>query len=148
MKRMPSRKDLESLCGQPGPDDGIDPRKFFKPKRNRRTSHKDWQLCRQVSETLNYILSGESHNEILRNLIVVDVVPAPDSHRLLVTVCPFAPNASFDPAEAMERLKQAVGRLRSEVARSITRRRVPEIVFNFIIQSPSDFQRKGGQDEQ
>lgn len=141
MKRKPSRSsrkpDLSSLCGQPGSDDGIDPRDFFKPTRNRRNNRKDWQLCRQVLETLNYVLSGESHDEVLRSLIVTEITPAPDAHRLLVTVSPFAPDPSFNPTLALQRLQHTVGRLRSEVAASISRRKVPELVFRVVIHDSS-----------
>ena len=141
MKRRSSqnrnRKELDSLCGQPGPDDGVDPRDFFKPPRIRKNSRKDWQLCRQVSETLSYVLSGECHDEILRGLMVDEVQPAPDSHRLLVSLSPFAPDARFNPILALERLQQTVGRLRSEVGRSISRRKVPELVFRVVVHDPA-----------
>ena len=132
--QKPTPSELNYLCGQPGPDDGVDPRVFFKPNRDRRSSRKDWQLCRQVSATLNYVLSGESHDEILHGLIVDGVEPAPDAHRLLVTVCPFAPEKGFNPIVVLERLKLSVGRLRAEVSRSISRRKVPELVFRVTIQ--------------
>lgn len=146
MKRRPVRKasvrknqkELESLCGQPGPDDGIDPRDFFRPTRPRRIDRKDWQLCRQVLETLNFVLSGESGDDILRSLNVIRVVPAPDSHRLLVSVSPFAPDATFSPTETLTRLQQSIGRLRSEIARSISRRKVPELVFQLVLDRASE----------
>ena len=83
------------------------------------------------------MLSGESHDEILRGLIVEKVEPAPDAHRLLVTVCPFAPDKDFAPIVVLERLKLSVGRLRAEVSRSISRRKVPELVFRVAIQDSS-----------
>ena len=148
MKRKPKGKDLSSLCGQPGPDDGVDPRTFFRPTQDRRNSRKDWQLCRQVLETLNYVLSGESHDEVLRSLIVSEITPAPDAHRLLVTVCPFVPDQDFNPTLALQRLQQTVGRLRSEVAASISRRKVPELVFRVIINnSPSSSEKEIQNDE-
>src|SRR5262249_41808063 len=86
MKRKSSRKTLESLCGQPSAEDGLDPRHYFKQGRSKRDSRKDWQLCRQIFETLNYVLSGDSHDEVLQGLLVSEVVPAPDATRVLVTV--------------------------------------------------------------
>ena len=120
------------MCGQPGPDDGLDPREFFKPVRNRRDNRKDWQVCRQVFETLNYVLSGDSHDDVLRSLLVCEVVPAPDATRLLVTVQPLDVDGGTDLAVILQRLQQATGRLRAEVARSISRRKVPELVFRVI----------------
>jgi len=146
MKRRPVRKasirrnqkEMESLCGQPGPDDGIDPRNFFRPGRTRRVDRKDWQLCRQVLETLNFVLSGDSGDDLLRSLNVIRVVPAPDVHRLLVSVCPFASDATFSPAQTLTRLHQSVGRLRSEIARSISRRKVPDLTFELVLNPGSE----------
>lgn len=137
MKRKPSRKVLESLCGEPGPDDGLDPREFFKPAKSRRNSRKDFQLCRQVSETLNYVLSGECRDEILQRLCVCDVQPQPDATRLLVTVCPVINDVDFDPVLAIERLQHSIGWLRSEIARSISRRKVPELAFHVVVNANS-----------
>ena len=143
-----SQEQIESMCGQPGPDDGIDPRDFFKSSRQRRNSRKDWQLCRQVSDTLNYVLSGDCRDEIVQGLIVTEVAPAPDAHRLLVTVCPFAPGDDFSPVVALERLQRLIGRLRSEVARSISRRKVPELIFRVTLNPLSQVAGKEHQYDQ
>jgi ribosome-binding factor A len=129
MKRKPSRKILESLCGQPGPEDGLDPRIYFQPERQRRDDHKDRQVCRQVLETLSYVLPELGHDRLLENLLVCDVVPAPDATRLLVTVQPFDSKDPLDPTVILQCLKQVTGRLRTEVAKSISRRKVPDLVF-------------------
>lgn len=148
MKRKSDRKsrnlqiDLESLCGRPGPDDGIDPRAFLKPHQERRRCRKDLQLCRQVLETLNYVLSGECHDEILQGLIVCSVVPAPDAHRLLVTVCPLGHDTSESATEILQRLLMAQGRLRFEVANSICRRKTPELVFSVVLENAGLSQAK------
>lgn len=143
MKRRPSRKILESLCGQPGPEDGLDPREFFKPAKSRRNSRKDWQICRQVSETLNYVLSGECRDEVLQRLSVCDVKPQPDATRLLVTVCPVIRGDDVDPLLVMEHLQRSVGWMRSELARSISRRKVPDLTFCVVI-DPDSLLQQGG----
>lgn len=129
MKRQVSRKVLESLCGQPGPDDGVDPREFFKPQSSRRDGRKDRQLCRQILETLNFVLSGELNDDVLRGVYVQQAEPAPDASRILVTVAPLGSVDEGDPALILERLYSASKRLRTEVARSISRRKAPELVF-------------------
>jgi hypothetical protein len=94
---------------------------------------KTLQLCSQVADTLNYVLSGDCHDELLQDLQVMSVVPAPNASQLLVTVYPIvATDATFDPAEVRRRLLAAVGRLRSEVAASITRRKAPRLLFQVI----------------
>jgi ribosome-binding factor A len=82
---------------------------------------------------LNYVLSGDCDDEILQDLQVMSVVPAPNASQLLVTVYPVvATDATFDPAEVRRGLLEALGRLRSEVASSITRRKAPKLLFQVI----------------
>ena len=94
---------------------------------------KTLQLCSQVADTLNYVLSGECDDELLQNLQVFNVVPAPNASQLLVTVYPFvATDTHFDAAEVHRRLSQAAGRLRWEVASSITRKKAPKLLFRLV----------------
>lgn len=143
MKRKPSRKNFETMCGQPGPEDGLDPRDYFKPTRSRRDTRKDWQLCRQVFETLNYVLSGDSHDEVLQGLLVSEVIPAPDATRLLVSVQSL--DAGVDPTAILHGLQLAMGRLRAEVARSISRRKVPELAFQVVLPGLPSTSTEGGE---
>ena len=105
----------------------------WKPSRrelaDRGAGRKARQLCRQVAETLNYVLTGECDDEVLQNLCVLAVDPAPNTSRLLVTVgfCVVDPTA--DVARVMEHLERAAGKLRCEVAAAIHRRRTPQLVF-------------------
>jgi len=81
------------------------------------------QLCGQVSETLTSALAA-SADALLRDSIVISVVPAPSSMRLLVTIA-----TAGDAEQAMLSLQRASAWLRGEVARSITRRKTPELIF-------------------
>lgn len=90
------------------------------------------QLCRQVAETLDLVLSGDCRDELLQCLTVVSVVPAPNSSRLLVTVSADLPVEEFDRHEILELLERQTGRLRCEVAASISRKRVPSLVFHVL----------------
>lgn len=142
MKRKSSRKTLESMCGQPSSEDGLDPRHYFKEGRSKRDSRKDWQLCRQIFETLNYVLSGDSHDEVLQGLLVSEVVPAPDATRVLVTVQALDPEVEI--GLILTKLQSAIGRLRAEVARSISRRKVPDLSFQVMCPSSPLSQQEGG----
>jgi ribosome-binding factor A len=124
-KRSRGQDLLKGSAAEVGPEDGTDPRRDF----DRRGLHgqppgrKAHQLCGQVHQALLVILPGLA-DEVLQNLTVVSVEPAPHSGRLLVTV------AGPAPADATDRhLRQAAGLLRSEVARAVNRRKAPEIVF-------------------
>lgn len=94
-----------------------------------RVDRKTRQLCGQVAQTLNEVLWGECGDDLLRTLYVSAVDPAPDATRLLVTVQPQLAGVEVDVAEALERLAQFKGLLRSEVAASIHRKKTPDLVF-------------------
>jgi ribosome-binding factor A len=119
--RKPSRKRLRYLCAEVHPDDGSDPRAFFRKAGSRgRSHHKARQLCRQVAESLDAML-GE--------LTIVSIDPAPDAATLLVTIAARPSSDTVDPAQILGWLDRVSGRLRSEVASAITRRRVPMLIY-------------------
>jgi ribosome-binding factor A len=102
------------------------------PDTRKVANRKALQLAAQVAETLSQVLQGECDDEVLRDLLVMSVVPAPDSTQLLVTVS-LAPSAgTVSTAEVMEHLQKARGKLRSEVALAIHRRKTPELLFTFV----------------
>ena len=132
-----TREMLRAYCGEVHEDDCVDPRDYFRSGSNpHRQSRKSKQLCRQVAETLDLVLSGDCRDEILQSLHVVSVVPAPNSSRLLVTVKADLPDDQLDRGEILNRLDTQSGRLRCEVAASINRKRVPTLLFN-VLSSPT-----------
>lgn len=127
------RARLRALCGELHDDDGVDPREFFQPTRKRdKAGRKARQLCRQVQKTLDQILSGETGDELLGALHVVSVTSSADSTALLVTVAADLSPDRFDRAAIEVRLANISGRLRSEVAGAITRKRTPLLVFHLL----------------
>ena len=104
--------------------------KFFRKGGGERIPpRKTLQLCRQIAETLNAVLSGESRDELLQTLFVESVVPAPDVAQMLVTVQTLDSESVFSEADILSRLQGASGWLRAEVAAAITRKRAPNLVF-------------------
>jgi ribosome-binding factor A len=87
-------------------------------------------MCGQIARTLSMVLSWESGDELLSELMVEAVEPAPDSTRVLVTVSVQAGNATF--SDVSQRLHRASGRLRAEIATAIHRKRVPELAFRVV----------------
>ncbi|MFO0949795.1 MAG: ribosome-binding factor A [Isosphaeraceae bacterium] len=143
---------MRKNCGEVGPEDGVDPRLLarerlfehqrLRPKASRPKSgggksveadepggRKARQLGRQVAETLDALLSGESRDELLGGLRVTSVVPAPDDTHLLVTVTPIAAERPYDPAAIVDHLTRATGWLRTELATAVHRKRVPGLSF-------------------
>jgi ribosome-binding factor A len=133
-----SKRQMQSLCGEVHSDDGIDPNEFFRPTRKKTKNHrKAQQLCHQVADTLSLVLSGE-FGDALRDLRIVAVTPAPDTSQLLVVVAPAVAGESADPAAVRAGLAAAEGRLRSEVAAAITRRRAPKLLFEYVEGEPTN----------
>lgn len=138
--RKASRRARRSLGGLVGPQDGIDPRDLVRRKRDSSrgmTPRKTSQLCRQVAITLDELLA-EQPDDVLRDLTVVDVIPAPDASRLLVTVAPGPVAQPVHPLTVIEHLHQAAGSLRSEIASAISRRRTPSLEFRYAGGTPID----------
>ena len=128
-----NRERLLAHCGQICEDDGIDPRDFFNQNSyGRKEDRKAKQLCRQVAETLEMVLSGECRDELLQSLHVLSVEPAPNASRLLVTLCADVAEDRFDHQAILGLLSDQAGRLRYEVGRAIYRKRVPMLVFNVV----------------
>jgi ribosome-binding factor A len=110
-------------------DDGVDPRTFFRKGERKKTNRKALQLCGEIARTVGWFLAWESGDDWLRSLTVVSVEPAPDSTRVLVTVCPRFLMEPVDAGQLAERLQRITGKLRTEVAAAIHRKKVPELVF-------------------
>jgi ribosome-binding factor A len=124
-----SRKPLPLPCDEIGPDDGIDPRTQSRAPSRKVHNRKALQLCGQVARTLSSVLQDGCGDEILRDLLVASVTPAPDSTRLLVTVSPSPASTGVEREEVLVRLHGASAKLRREVAAAIHRRKTPELLF-------------------
>jgi ribosome-binding factor A len=134
MKRKhASQKSTPALCSELGPEDGIDPRDLLRAAARKKGGRKTHQLCGQVAEAINYAFAAVCRDDVLRELGVVAVQPAPDESRLLVTVGPTLPGPC-DPNQVLAHVHQALGKLRSEVAAAIHRKKVPELAFCVVTQ--------------
>jgi ribosome-binding factor A len=131
-RRKPSIRKMLLSAQELGPGDGLDPRYDTRGEPGKVANRKALQLCGQVAQTLQAVLSGEVGDDLLRELQVESVVPAPSSARLLVTLSLTTPGAAPPVAEVMARLQKAQGLLRSQVAAAIHRRRTPDLTFRLL----------------
>lgn len=127
-RRKTVRSQRDALCDELHEDDGIDPRQFFRPER-KKNDRKAWQLCKQVERALSLALAA-CHDDVLRDLLVHSVVPAPDSSRLLVTVQPGPQAQPVDLSEIQQRLDRVRPFLRHQAAAAICRKKAPELFFD------------------
>ncbi len=131
-RKKVSRKDMLSLAAEIHADDGIDPRELARGETPRKGERKVRQLCAQVADTLSLVLSGDFGDSILQSLHVVAVDPAPDASQLAVTLSAGLPGETIDPGDVQRRLEAVMGKLRSEVAAAITRKKAPKLVFRVL----------------
>ena len=107
--------------------------------RRKRADQKTLQLCRQVVRALSGGLAGnDPEDDAIRDLAVHSVLPAPDASRLLVNVYLAAPPPHAPADVIYDRLALAAGRLRSEVAAVIVRKRAPELSFHLLPATPGE----------
>ena len=128
--RKISRKEILSACAERGEDDGLDPRLQRQAPPQKVANRKALQLCGQVTRTLAGVLSGECNDDVLRDLLVESVVPAPNSSRLLVTVSSSGLGPVPDAGQVLRHLERVRGKLRGEVAAAIHRRKAPDLTFH------------------
>jgi ribosome-binding factor A len=127
-RRKRKADDLKPFAAELGGEDGGDAREFHARPWNkpRQASRKGQQLCSQVADILRSVFAGCA-DPILQQLTVVSVQPAPHTGRLLVLV------SATDTSETVKAaLVRAVGFLRAEVAAAVSRRNVPELVFEVL----------------
>jgi ribosome-binding factor A len=136
MKRIhpPSARELESLCTELRPDDGLPPqeyhRRFLREPRGPNQA-RSRQYCKAVYQSLEAGLAGVCADPRLKSLTVQSVETLHGGAKLLVTVT--APES--DPlvlAELEQTLHRASGLLRSIVAAEIQRKRTPQLRFQVL----------------
>jgi ribosome-binding factor A len=127
--RRVRRSELFAGCAEPGPGDGLDPRLEPRQAPGKVANRKALLLCGEAERTLSAVLAGECGDDVLRNLLVSSVKPAPTSARLLVTVYMAAPMGGVDAEAVLARLERARGMLRTEVAAALHRRKAPDLMF-------------------
>jgi ribosome-binding factor A len=125
-----SIQKVRKLCDTLGPDDGLDPRLDRSLSPQRRATRKARQLCAAVERTLQSVLTGECGDDLLRELTVESVVPAPHAGRLLVTL---RATEAVEARPLLDRLHAAAGMLRCQVAAAVHRQRAPELAFRLAV---------------
>ncbi len=97
-----------------------------------KVDRKALQLCRQIERTLGLVLGGELNDDRVRDLLVLSVVPAPNSNHLLVTLQAPEPLSQEELWGLDHVLAEHKGQLRAAMAADISRRKTPEITLRVI----------------
>jgi len=120
--------DMREFCQSVHEDDGIDPRQYFRNELEGESSSKCRRYCGYVAKTLNAVLAGCT-SVVLTRIFIIKVMPAPTLGRLEVIVDTTQVEADVTSEVIRRELDQACPHLRSEIARTIMRKYVPELHF-------------------
>jgi hypothetical protein len=124
-----TRKKFNKAPRFPSPEvmfgDGTDPRHDRDEHSLHVPNRKALQLCSQIRDCLNMCFA-DCGDDLLRELVVESVVPAPDSRQMLVTV---AVPKDLETSRVLDHIARAGGKLRNEAAAAIHRKRVPRLLF-------------------
>jgi ribosome-binding factor A len=112
--------------------DGADPRYDRDDDRRQVPNRKALQLCSQICDCLNMCFA-DLGDDLLRELVVQSVVPAPDSRQMLVIV---EVPKDLETSRVRDHIARASGRLRTEIAAAIHRKHVPRLVFQIAGRAP------------
>jgi ribosome-binding factor A len=107
--------------------------RHHRPGEPARARQKTAQLCRQVYRTLVGAIAAADDDALL-DVNVESVEPCPDATRLLVLLRATRATTREHIESIHRALDRHRGRLRSDVARSVTRKRAPELVFHVSVE--------------
>ncbi|MEO8615254.1 MAG: hypothetical protein ABI600_08950 [Luteolibacter sp.] len=131
-----SIQEMESLCAEVRPDDGIAPHVL--KKQQSRAEHRTkplparaLQYQKAVRQCLDSAFASVCVDPLLVDLVVVAVEPIGRGAKLLVVV-ETPPSNEDNPQMIETALQQAAGHLRSVVAGEIPRKRTPYLSFRVV----------------
>lgn len=122
-------KNAACCCAEFGAEDGIDPRYITKQAR-KKSSRKELQLCKEATRIVSLVLTGETGQPLLRELLVLSVQPEHDGQSLSVTVGHYA--ADISATEVLDALKNVQGLLRTALAHALHRKHTPALSFHYV----------------
>ncbi|MCB9891448.1 MAG: hypothetical protein H6833_07365 [Planctomycetes bacterium] len=122
-----SFRAMERLCDSPTDDDGLPPDRWKKTSDKQPTHRKTLMLLKQIRQCVEYVLEYECRDDFLSTLELIDIRAGASSNHVTITLGTPRPHDPEQVRHLEESLEQWKPRLRQEVARVITRKRVPEL---------------------
>ena len=98
--------------------------------------HKSEQLATQVRRALDAALMGQTEDPLLLDVEILAVEPDREGSTMHVQFTAHGELGAMGPGEIQQRLGAATGLLLQEVAQSINRRKVPELLFRWVPSAP------------
>lgn len=120
------------LCAEFGAEDGVDPRYVKRQQARKKTPRKNLQLCKEAARIVALVLTGETQQPLLRDLLVLSVEPEGDGSCVCVTVGQYATDSLADETEVLAALSRVQGLLRSALAQALHRKYTPTLSFRYV----------------
>ena len=121
--------EARQLCGQIGPEDGIDPRIIARSGNRNPKSHKNQQLGKEARHILSMVFAGEFSDPVFQGLEVFDVSASDDGQFLIVSLAVTDASVLIDEVQILEKCQAVQGYLRSAIASAVKRKRIPMLKF-------------------
>lgn len=120
------------ICGEIGPEDGVDPRLVARAMDRKSRNHKSKQLGKEARHCLSMIFAGELGDPVFQDLEVIDVAATDDGQFLIVSLVRLDTSDEMDDAQVVEKCQAVQGYLRAAIASSVNRKRVPVLKFELL----------------
>jgi len=120
------------LCAEFSAEDGVDPRYVKRKQARKKTPRKNLQLCKEAARIIALVLTGETQQPLLRDLLVLSVEPENDGACVCVTVGQYATDSLADETEVLAALSSVQGLLRSALAHALHRKHTPTLSFRYV----------------
>lgn len=124
-------KNPETLAASLREGDGVDPRLEHRKSQQSRRKNKPNHAALRLASQIARCIRGSLGIGLLVNFDVVGVEPAKGNH-FLVTLGPVADDFNYDESVILDAVNDLRGQLRSEIAGSIHRKKVPSLTFRVL----------------
>ncbi len=125
----PREHHLDGVAEELSADDSIDPRIYFDRRTRPNVDRKLQRLCSEVRNVLDTALGMGMRDELLQGASILSAEAVPGTYRIRLTVGIAGHGDSTVLELAHGHLLAAMPFLRSEIARCLNPRRIPDLEF-------------------
>jgi ribosome-binding factor A len=125
------QKNAAVCCAEFGAEDGIDPRYVVTKQARKKSSRKELQLCKEATRIISLVLTGETGQPLLRDLLVLSVQAEQGGAAVCVSVGHYA-DIQVSDTEVLDALKSVQGLLRTALAHALHRKHTPTLSFHYV----------------
>jgi ribosome-binding factor A len=135
MKKNKSKTNAHELCEELREDDGVSSKDLVKKEQYKNEDHhqhRTRQLCKEAFRTIDLALNCDCHDPLLQQLEILSVEPIESSPNLMVILKAGEELGESEINEALKRIQQWNGHLRSQVAHSVNRKQIPNLTYRIM----------------